>query len=112
MELETCKRIKVAVEKQIAEDLKYCIEEVHKGDKVKGKKQHKDWFPPHSKGEAAYYALCELIGYMEDKVHDETVDTINGEPVMPIKDTLWCLKMSLVQRLSGSIDAEVDTDKI
>ena len=57
--METSEKIKLAVDKQIAEDIKYCIEEVHKGDKVKGKKQHKDWFPPHSKGEAAYYALCE-----------------------------------------------------
>ena len=106
--METCKKIELAVEKQIAKDLKYCTEEVHKGDKVKGEKQHNDWFPPHSKGEAAYYALCEMIGYMEDKMQDETVDTINGEPVMPLKDVLWSLKMSLVQRLSGNIETEVD----
>lgn len=109
--METSERIKLAVEKQIAEDVKYCIEEVHKGDKVKGKKQHKDWFPPHSKGEAAYYALCEMIGFMEDKLNDEAVATINGEPVMPLNDVLWSLKMSLVSRLSGNIEADV-TNKI
>ena len=45
---------------------------------------------------------------MEDKLNDDSIDTINGVAFMPVKDVLWSLKMSLVSRLSGNIDAEVD----
>ena len=64
----------------------------------------KKWKKPYSKGDAAFYAISELLGYLEDLHQDGILPCINGQHVLPVKEIYWCLHLSLVSKLSGDED--------
>jgi hypothetical protein len=112
--METIEIIEALVEKQIKEDKAHCQKAEYKEDTPRSVNEiYDDWYGQHqkSKGDAAFYAICELIGFMEDQMDTDKYkgdfQTINGIEVMPVKDVMWCLKTSLVCHLSGNQDSSL-----
>lgn len=67
---------------------------------------YEDWYGKYktSKGDAAYYAIVELMGFLRDLRHSDELPCINGQHVITVEELLFTFKSTLVGRLSGDED--------